>query len=207
MPAAPPQRNAPTVDAGRRALTTPATATSSASAAYGPVSVTMRTLAIRYSALRGGRVARGHDKATVAVAHSILVSAIHILDRGVPYDDLGADWFQRGHSPGAAALEPRTIGRAVGQHGVDEINTSGRRCTLRVRRLSLPAQGDHAAASRGTLLPEPRARAAAESSRSRRTTAGCAGLASERLCANASGCRVEPVQQERDRCDLGKRLG
>jgi uncharacterized protein YukJ len=31
--------------------------------------------------------------------------------------------------------------------------------------------------------------------------------AHERLCANASGCGVEPVQQERDRCDLGKRLG
>ena len=40
-----------------------------------------------------------HLAATVAVAHSILVSAFHILDRGVPYDDLGADWFQRRHSP------------------------------------------------------------------------------------------------------------
>ena len=44
---------------------------------------------------------------------------------------------------GAVALEPRTIGRAVGHPGVAEINTSGRRCTLRVRRVSLPTRGDH----------------------------------------------------------------
>ena len=53
-------------------------------------------LSAQYTRLRGRR---GHAKATVAVAHSILVSAFHILDRGVPYDDLGADWFQRRHSP------------------------------------------------------------------------------------------------------------
>ena len=53
-------------------------------------------LSAQYTRLRGRR---GHSRATVAVAHSILVSAFHILDRGVPYDDLGADWFQRRHSP------------------------------------------------------------------------------------------------------------
>jgi hypothetical protein len=45
----------------------------------------------------GGR--RGHARATVAVGHSILIAAYHILDRGVPYDDLGGDWFIRRKSP------------------------------------------------------------------------------------------------------------
>jgi hypothetical protein len=29
------------------------------------------------------------------VEHSILVAAYHVLDRHVPYQDLGADWFVR----------------------------------------------------------------------------------------------------------------
>ena len=33
-----------------------------------------------------------------------------------------------------------TFGRAVGHPGVDEINPSGRRCTFRVRRVSLPTE-------------------------------------------------------------------
>ena len=37
--------------------------------------------------------------ATVAVAHSILVAVFHILDRLVPHQDLGDDWFIRRHSP------------------------------------------------------------------------------------------------------------
>lgn len=45
------------------------------------------------------RARRGHAKATVAVGHSILVAAFHILDKGVPYADLGADWFVTRHSP------------------------------------------------------------------------------------------------------------
>lgn len=53
-------------------------------------------LSAQYARLRGKR---GHAKATVAVAHSILVAAYHILDRGVPYQDLGQDWFIRRHSP------------------------------------------------------------------------------------------------------------
>lgn len=36
--------------------------------------------------------------ATVAVAHSILVAAYHILDQLVPYQDLGGDWFIRHQS-------------------------------------------------------------------------------------------------------------
>lgn len=53
-------------------------------------------LSAQYTRLRGRR---GHAKATVAVAHSILVSAFHLLDGDVPYQDLGADWFRHRHSP------------------------------------------------------------------------------------------------------------
>jgi transposase len=38
---------------------------------------------------------RGHSKAIVAVAHSILVSAYHVLTEGRPYADLGNDHFAR----------------------------------------------------------------------------------------------------------------
>jgi transposase len=44
----------------------------------------------QYARLRGRR---GQAKATVAVAHSILVAAFHILEDMVPYKDLGPDWF------------------------------------------------------------------------------------------------------------------
>lgn len=36
---------------------------------------------------------RGHQKAIVAVAHSILAIAWHLLSEGVNYEDLGADYF------------------------------------------------------------------------------------------------------------------
>ena len=39
------------------------------------------------------RARRGGAKATVAVQHSILTAAYYMLDRGVPYQDLGPDWF------------------------------------------------------------------------------------------------------------------
>lgn len=38
---------------------------------------------------------RGKAKARRAVEHSILVAVYHVLDRKVPYHDLGADWFQK----------------------------------------------------------------------------------------------------------------
>jgi transposase len=47
-------------------------------------------LGAQFSRLRGRL---GHAKARKAVAHSILVAAFHVLDRHVPYADLGADWF------------------------------------------------------------------------------------------------------------------
>ena len=40
-----------------------------------------------------GRI--GYAKANKAVGHSILVACWHILSTGLPYDDLGADWFVR----------------------------------------------------------------------------------------------------------------
>ena len=49
-------------------------------------------LGAQFQRLRG-RI--GHAKARKAVEHSILVAAYHVLDRKVPYQDLGADWFQR----------------------------------------------------------------------------------------------------------------
>jgi transposase len=42
---------------------------------------------------------RGHKKATVAVAHSILIAAYHILNDDVPYQDLGSDHFVRRADP------------------------------------------------------------------------------------------------------------
>jgi transposase len=42
---------------------------------------------------------RGDSKAIVAVAHSILVSAYHILNNTEPYRDLGFDHFQRREHP------------------------------------------------------------------------------------------------------------
>jgi transposase len=59
-------------------------------------------LAAQHARLKGRR---GSRKATVAVGHSILVAAYHILDRGVPYQDLGADYFLRRHDPSRHAAK------------------------------------------------------------------------------------------------------
>jgi transposase len=53
-------------------------------------------LSAQYHRLKGRR---GANRAAVAVGHSILVAAYHILDRGVPYEDLGADYFLHRHDP------------------------------------------------------------------------------------------------------------
>ena len=42
---------------------------------------------------------RGHKKAIVAVAHSILIAAYHVLKDEVPYQDLGGDYFARRADP------------------------------------------------------------------------------------------------------------
>jgi transposase len=52
-------------------------------------------LSTQYHRLRGRR---GPGKATMAVAHSVLVIAYHVLDQGLPYQELGDDYFQRRHS-------------------------------------------------------------------------------------------------------------
>jgi transposase len=49
----------------------------------------------QYHRLRGRR---GPGKATMAVAHSVLVIAYHALDQGVAYQELGDDYFQQRHS-------------------------------------------------------------------------------------------------------------
>ncbi|HEY4789849.1 MAG TPA: IS110 family transposase, partial [Actinomycetes bacterium] len=49
----------------------------------------------QYHRLRGRR---GPGKATMAVAHSVLVIAYHVLDQGVAYQELGEDYFQQRHS-------------------------------------------------------------------------------------------------------------
>jgi transposase len=52
-------------------------------------------LSAQYHRLRGRR---GPGKATMAVAHSVLVIAYHVLDQGVAYQELGDDYFQRRHA-------------------------------------------------------------------------------------------------------------
>jgi transposase len=72
-------------------------------------------LAAQYQRLRGRR---GGAKATKAVGHSILVAAYHILDRGQPYQDLGADWFVR--------RRPEVQARKL----ISQLNTLGYQVTL-----------------------------------------------------------------------------
>jgi transposase len=63
-------------------------------------------LSAQYQRLRGRR---GHQKATIATAHSILVAAWHILDREVPYADLGEDYFIRRQAEHAERYRNRLI--------------------------------------------------------------------------------------------------
>jgi transposase len=49
-------------------------------------------LSARYHRIKSRR---GHAKATVATAHKILTAAYHVLDKGVPYNELGDDFFYR----------------------------------------------------------------------------------------------------------------
>jgi transposase len=54
--------------------------------------------AAQYARIKGRR---GHKKAIVAVAHSILVIAYHILKDGQPYNELGANFFAQRRSTDA----------------------------------------------------------------------------------------------------------
>jgi transposase len=60
----------------------------------------------QYQRLRGRR---GHQKATIAVAHSILVAAWHILSRDVEYADLGEDYFIRRQAEHAERYRNRLV--------------------------------------------------------------------------------------------------
>ena len=61
-------------------------------------------LAARYARLKGRR---GQPKAIVAVGHSILVVAYHMLLEGEPYSDLGAGHFVERH--GAESYKRRLL--------------------------------------------------------------------------------------------------
>lgn len=54
---------------------------------------------------------RGHSKAVVAVGHSILVIAWHLLSKGVDYDDLGADFFVQRDADSARRRAVRQLER------------------------------------------------------------------------------------------------
>ena len=70
-----------------------------------------RTKGSYYSALYA-RIARrrGPNKAAVAVAHSMLDTAWHLLSTGALYQDPGADYFQRRHDP---AIEAKRLQRRI----------------------------------------------------------------------------------------------
>jgi transposase len=70
-------------------------------------------LAAQYARLKPRR---GHAKATVAVEHSIVIAAFHILDRHEPYHELGADYFVRRHDPERHA---RRLARQIQALGFD----------------------------------------------------------------------------------------
>ena len=70
-----------------------------------------RTKGSYYSA-QYSRIARrrGPNKAAVAVAHSILAAAWHLLSTGALYQDPGADYFERRHDP---ATEAKRLQRRI----------------------------------------------------------------------------------------------
>jgi valyl-tRNA synthetase len=63
-------------------------------------------LSAQYQRLRGRR---GHQKATIATGHSILVAAWHMLSQNVPYQDLGDDYFIRRQAEHADRYRNRLI--------------------------------------------------------------------------------------------------
>jgi transposase len=63
-------------------------------------------LAAQYARLRGRR---GPKKAAVAVGHSILVIAYHLLDRDVAYHELGGDFYVELHARHKQAYTNRLV--------------------------------------------------------------------------------------------------
>jgi transposase len=74
------------------------------SALIGPAHAASRSkgtyLQAHYARLKGRR---GSKKAAVALGHSILVICYHVLEREVPYEELGEDYFERRRSSEAYA--------------------------------------------------------------------------------------------------------
>lgn len=70
-------------------------------------------LAAQYAQIRSRR---GPQRAAVAVGHSILVIAWHLLSTGEPYNDLGGDYFDKRRN--SAARERRLVAQleAMGHH-------------------------------------------------------------------------------------------
>jgi len=54
---------------------------------------------------------RGHKKAVLAVAHAMLVTAYHLLDRGLEYREPGVDYFDRRHADRAKRHAIRALER------------------------------------------------------------------------------------------------
>jgi transposase len=63
-------------------------------------------LSARYARIRGRR---GSKKAAVAVGHSILVICYHLLERKVPYEDLGEDYYVRDRRCSSEAHTKRLV--------------------------------------------------------------------------------------------------
>jgi transposase len=82
-------------------------------AARGPSRTKGTYLSAQYS-----RIARrrGPNKAAIAVAHSILDVAWHLLSNGALYDDPGARFFELRHDP---AIEARRLQRRIEQLGFE----------------------------------------------------------------------------------------
>ncbi len=54
---------------------------------------------------------RGHKKAVVAVAHALLVTAYHVLASQTTYRELGADYYDRGHTERATRRAVQALER------------------------------------------------------------------------------------------------
>lgn len=63
-------------------------------------------LSAHYARIKGRR---GSKKAAVAVGHSILVIAYHLLERKVPYEDLGEDYYVRNRRCSSEAHTKRLV--------------------------------------------------------------------------------------------------
>ena len=73
-------------------------------------------LAAHYARLRGRR---GYKKAAVTVGHSILVICYHVLEREVPYEELGEDY-----------LDQRRLGEAYVKRLVRQLERLGHKVAL-----------------------------------------------------------------------------